>query len=227
MIYESIHQLTSSKKKKNDETVLLMVKVFAASIFKHHDEKPIFLTTHSEVGFLNFFMRSTAREFIAFQSRFVASRTPHGTRQYVEIQDFEQMKVRACAYTNSDGLCCVVLIDDTYPQRVAHGLVSEMLVEFSQLHSGRWEGLQQDVTMPFAKGDELLAKFQDPEKADKLTKIRSDIEEVKNLAMKTLDDLMNRGEKLDDLVAKSNDLNAMSKKFYTDAKKNNQCCRLY
>ena len=38
--------------------------------------------------------------------------------------------------------------------------------------------------------------------------------------------VLQRGEKLDDLVAKSSDLSAQSKMFYTTAKKQNSCCSL-
>ena len=36
--------------------------------------------------------------------------------------------------------------------------------------------------------------------------------------------LLERGEKLDDLVAKSDELSAQSKMFYKTAKKTNACC---
>jgi synaptobrevin family protein YKT6 len=36
--------------------------------------------------------------------------------------------------------------------------------------------------------------------------------------------VLQRGEKLDDLVAKSSDLSAQSKMFYKSAKKQNSCC---
>ncbi len=36
--------------------------------------------------------------------------------------------------------------------------------------------------------------------------------------------VLERGEKLDDLVAKSSDLSTQSKMFYTSAKKQNSCC---
>lgn len=38
------------------------------------------------------------------------------------------------------------------------------------------------------------------------------------------DQVLQRGEKLDDLVAKSSDLSAQSKAFYKTAKKQNSCC---
>jgi hypothetical protein len=39
-----------------------------------------------------------------------------------------------------------------------------------------------------------------------------------------MEGLLKRGEKLDDLVQKSDELSTQSKMFYKTAKKNNQCC---
>ncbi len=40
----------------------------------------------------------------------------------------------------------------------------------------------------------------------------------------TIESVLQRGEKLDDLVSKSEDLGLQSKAFYTTAKKTNACC---
>ena len=43
-------------------------------------------------------------------------------------------------------------------------------------------------------------------------------------AEKTIESVLERGEKLDSLVARSENLSAQSKMFYTTAKKQNSCC---
>ena len=40
----------------------------------------------------------------------------------------------------------------------------------------------------------------------------------------TIDNILERGEKLDDLVARSDELSATSKQFYKQARKTNSCC---
>lgn len=42
----------------------------------------------------------------------------------------------------------------------------------------------------------------------------------------TIEAVLERGEKLDDLVAKSEGLSMQSKAFYKTAKKTNACCRM-
>jgi synaptobrevin family protein YKT6 len=43
---------------------------------------------------------------------------------------------------------------------------------------------------------------------------------------KTIDEILVRGERLDDLVDRTADLSSQSKQFYKVAKKHNSCCSL-
>lgn len=47
-----------------------------------------------------------------------------------------------------------------------------------------------------------------------MSKIQTDLDETKIILHNTIEALLQRGEKLDDLVAKSDDLSAQSKMFY-------------
>lgn len=66
--------------------------------------------------------------------------------------------------------------------------------------------------------------MQDPVQADKLTKIQQDLDETKIILHKTIESVLDRGEKLDQLVDKSNDLSLASQMFYKQARKTNSCC---
>ena len=68
--------------------------------------------------------------------------------------------------------------------------------------------------------------MQDPAQADKLTKIQRDLDETKVVLHKTIESMLERGEKLDNLVDKSNDLSIASQMFYKQAKKTNSCCKM-
>ena len=67
---------------------------------------------------------------------------------------------------------------------------------------------------------------QDHTAADKIAKIQKDLDETKIILHQTIDSVLKRGEKLDALVDKSNDLSLASQMFYKQAKKTNSCCRL-
>lgn len=54
--------------------------------------------------------------------------------------------------------------------------------------------------------------------------IQKELDETKIVLHKTIESVLERGEKIDSLVAKSDGLSAQSKMFYTQAKKQNSCC---
>merc|ERR1711879_782022 len=103
---------------------------------------------------------------------------------------------------------------------------SEAVRIFLERCQGKWEEASGDMQLPCPEIEELFQKFQNPAEADKLTKVETDLEEVKGLVMQSLDDLLKRGESLDQLMAKSKDLSNTSVQFYRTAKKNNQCCKM-
>lgn len=70
----------------------------------------------------------------------------------------------------------------------------------------------------------LFPLFQDPATVDPMTKVQNELDETKIILHNTIASVLERGEKLDDLVAKSEGLSMQSKTFYKTAKKTNSCC---
>ena len=54
--------------------------------------------------------------------------------------------------------------------------------------------------------------------------VQKELEDTTAILHKTIDGVLERGVKLDQLVDKSNDLSMQSKMFYKQAKKTNSCC---
>ena len=88
----------------------------------------------------------------------------------------------------------------------------------------RWRTAAGDSTECDDLVTASLGKFQDPAQADKLLKIQRELDETKIVLHKTIDSVLARGEKLDNLVEKSSDLSMASQMFYKQARKSNQCC---
>ena len=61
---------------------------------------------------------------------------------------------------------------------------------------------------------EYIVKYQDPQQADSIMKIQRELDETKIVLHKTIESVLERGEKIDTLVEKSNDLSAQSRMFY-------------
>ncbi|KAM6235118.1 synaptobrevin homolog YKT6 [Porphyrio hochstetteri] len=103
-------------------------------------------------------------------------------------------------------------------------LVSQVLDEFSrQVSRTEWPS-GSPATISYAALDGYLSKYQNPRDADPMTRVQAELDETKIILHNTMESLLERGEKLDDLVSKSEVLGAQSKAFYKTARKQNSCC---
>lgn len=127
-------------------------------------------------------------------------------------------------YVRADNLAGVLIADHEYPQRVAHTLLTKVLDDFTaKIPASLWPtGSEDSIEFPTLRA--YLAKYQDPREGDALTKIQDDLDETKIILRNTIEAVLDRGEKLDDLVEKSAQLSYQSKAFYKTAKKTNACC---
>ena len=201
----------------------VMVQVISVILYKYETSNSVELSSHHNLSRVDFFKRSTVRDFIKFHARTVVTRTSRGQRQTIQ---FENDVGKCCVYVQENGLAGAVITDNDYPMRVAFTLLNEALKRF-EARAFPWQSIDRDTELDFKEGAELLAKFQNPEEADKIPKITKELEEVKSIVVKSMDDILKRGETLDALMQKSNDLSDVSRQFYRTAKKNNQCCKMY
>jgi len=199
------------------------MKVTALSLWKWNgqDVDPFVLGRAEDVAEFGFFQRPSVREMLVFISRTVAKRVALGARVSVE-QDAYVVHV-----SNKQGLIAVAVVDQEYPSRSAFCVLAAMIEEYENGVMGEsWRALNADD----ARGDEtlegMLVKYQDPGAADKILKIQRELDDTKIVLHKTIDSVLARGEKLDNLVDKSTDLSLASQMFYKQAKKQNQCCTM-
>eukprot|EP00038_Savillea_parva_P008005 m.174013 g.174013 ORF g.174013 m.174013 type:complete len:200 (-) comp13768_c0_seq1:384-983(-) len=196
-----------------------MVKVMALAVLVKRGNSGHTCAIAKDVSSYGYFQRSSAAEFLGFFAKTVAERTPNGSRQSIEEDN-----VTFHAHCRPDGLVGVVACDAEYPWRVAFSLIGKMLDEFSTKYPSpdMWTGNEKDT--PYADIKEHIVRYQNPEEADAIQKIYKELDETKDILHKNLDTLLDRGEKLDDLVSKSEGLSSSSKMFYKQAKKTNSCC---
>ena len=128
----------------------------------------------------------------------------------------------------SDGLCGCVTCDSEYPARVAFTLLSKILEDFDTNHAAgtakSWVGVKEDDCIIYPALDAAIEKYQNPAEADQITRIQQNLDDTKEVLHNTIDSVLQRGEKLEDLVERSGELSAQSKLFYKQAKRANSCC---
>lgn len=127
-------------------------------------------------------------------------------------------------YVRSDQLAGVLIADHEYPQRVAHTLITKVLEEFALNTDPELWPTATEASINFNLLPTYLARYQNPKEADALTKIQNDLDETKIILRDTIQAVLERGENLDNMVLKSENLSMQSKAFYKTAKKTNSCC---
>ena len=123
----------------------------------------------------------------------------------------------------SDGLCGTVTCDSEYPPRVAFSLLTKLLEDFSvQIPSWRTEKKNESIVWPPL--EDAVQRYQNPSNADPIMRIQKNLYETRDVLHNTIETVLQRGEKLEDLVERSGELSAQSKLFYKQAKRANSCC---
>ncbi|KAJ3287433.1 palmitoyltransferase [Rhizoclosmatium sp. JEL0117] len=196
-----------------------MPKVFSIAVA---DNSGRILAAEHDLSTFNYFQRGSVQEFLGFFIKTAVERTQRGQRQKIE----EQGTYVGHVYVRGDGLAGVIVTDIEYPTRSAFTIVNKILEEFSsKFPASQWAGMNPGTTAAvYPELKQQLVKYQDPHAADPLLRVQRDLDETKIVLHKTMESLLNRGEVLDDLVQRSDQLSSQSKMFYKTAKSTNSCC---
>jgi len=201
------------------------MKILGISVLRFNDDlkEALMLVQATKLDDFGFFQRGSVKEMITFFAKTITARTPLGSRQSVQNEDYY-----VHVYYRADGLCGCVTCDAEYPQRVAYSLLAKVLDEFDaafpQGTKKYWRGIQLAEAITWPPLDAMILKYQDPAEADQIVKIQKNLDETRDVLHNTIDSVLQRGEKLEDLVERSGELSTQSKMFYKQAKRANSCC---
>lgn len=149
----------------------------------------------------------SVKQFTTFVSKTVAKRVELGQRSSIEHEGY-----LVHVHVRTNGLAAVAVCDAEYPPRVAFTLLMKVQEDFMELYTdSAWMGASSEMSFP--QLEEAVRKYQDPHEADAIMKIQKDLDDTKIILHKTIDSVLERGVKLDNLVEKSTDLSAQSKMY--------------
>lgn len=196
------------------------MKILGIGLLRYNPdvEDPVMLIQACELTNFGFFQRGSVREMITFFNKTIAKRTTPGQRQSVQNEEYY-----VHVFMRTDGLCATATCDSEYPPRVAFSLLSKIMEEFDAAVP-TWKTEKRNEAVVWPQLEVLLAKYQDPASADQIMKIQKNLDETRDVLHSTIDSVLQRGEKLEDLVERSGELSAQSKLFYKQAKRANSCC---
>jgi synaptobrevin family protein YKT6 len=192
------------------------MKVHYLGVLRNDEAPAVELVAQKDLSNWGRFTQGSVGEFMTLFSKTVAERTKPGARQDIEEQDFVFH-----VYARSEGIAGVMITDKDYPSLPAHTVLSKIIDEFLVQNP---EAGEDGAPTSFPDLRKYLAESQNPEDVSSIMKIQRELDETKIVLHKTIESVLERGEKIDDLVAKSEGLSAQSKMFYSQAKKQNSCC---
>lgn len=197
------------------------MKIYYIGILRSSGDKALELTSARDLSQFSFFERNGVSQFMTFFAETVSQRTQPGQRQSVEEGNYI-----GHTYTRSEGISGIIITDKDYPVRPAYTLINKILEEYLSLHpKSDWENIDKaNETLQYGQLEAYLKKYQDPTQADSIMKVQQELDDTKVVLHKTIEGVLQRGEKLDSLVDKSEALSSSSRMFYKQAKKINSCC---
>uniref|UniRef100_A0A093UXH3 Synaptobrevin homolog YKT6 n=1 Tax=Talaromyces marneffei PM1 TaxID=1077442 RepID=A0A093UXH3_TALMA len=180
------------------------MKIYYMGILRNETKPALELCGEKDLSSFSRFTRENYNEFMMLFTKTVAA--------------FHSM--------SRDGIAGVIVSDSEYPPLVAQQLLSKITDEFisKHPHSEYANTNLPERSLSFPQLADYIKKYQDPSQADSIMKIQQELDQTKIVLHKTIESVLERGEKIDSLVAKSDGLSAQSKMFYTQAKKQNSCC---
>ena len=84
----------------------------------------------------------------------------------------------AHAYTNLQGLSCVIICDREYPPRVAFALINRVVEEFMAIFP-RDVWMVASSKLDFPKLKDMLQRYQDPHAADPIMRVQKELDDTK------------------------------------------------
>ena len=148
----------------------------------------------------------------------VAERTRPGVRQ-----DIEEKSYTFHCYGSTAGVAGLIISDAEYPALVAHQLLSKIVDEFTSTNPRSSYSSTSVIKIPYPQLKDYIVKYQDPNQADSIMKVQRELDETKIVLHKTIESVLERGEKIDSLVQKSVRRQKYPSAQETDA---NECDRM-
>jgi len=110
-------------------------------------------------------------------------------------------------YITESGVCFLCVAEDVFPRRVCFSFLERIKNEFIARGS---------VSKSFLKAE--MEFFSTNPDADKIRKVQTEVDEVKDIMMENIDRILTRGERLEDIDRKTDDLRFQSTQFSKKAK---------
>lgn len=170
---------------------------------------------------INFFARGKTEELMRFASRTISARTGPSVATHITEDDkfpFSAFVWAGASSISASHLVAVAITDSRYPQRVGLSVCRAALDACARCPES-----STDATPPSNAAVAAIRTEYATPAGDKLVKLQAGVDEVRVQMMRNIELLMERGEKIEDLAARSQDLSTSAKSFVRTSRKLNRC----
>lgn len=181
------------------------------------------LCIHDKLGSFSFFSRSRYRQFMRMICR-------EGVKVHCYDEPYvgtriDDWAVHILRSHRNPFLFGAIISSKSYNRAVCKKMLVDLLEDLHTSFKGDFKKINRDIQLVDFSHPLKLLEFENAESYCRVTKLRGDIDNVKEIMLNTVDVVLERSVKIEDLVEKSSDLSESSKIFYRRAKSlNSRCC---
>ncbi|KAL6750848.1 R-SNARE protein, VAMP71-family [Haematococcus lacustris] len=119
-----------------------------------------------------------------------------------------------------DGLTCMVMAEESSGRRIPFAFLDDIRARFYASYGNAREALAYEYSTDFGPVlAERMAFFGNDPAADTITRVKGELLEVKNIMIENIEKVLERGEKLDLLVDKTDNLQETAFTFRREARR--------
>jgi len=207
-------------------------KLLSCILFAWNDQKPLTLAVHYLTDEFSFWTRGGVQQACMFISRTVISHTELGKYQTVTPENSKELDPNTVltdyychVIVQPNKLAIATVTSKAYPRRVAFEVMRDIIAKFEAAQPN-WSGQAAagvDKQIDFPYMIKICKSYEDPRKSDNILKIQNQLDETKDLMIQNIDQILKRGETIQELVDRTEDLEMSSKVFFQNADKLNSC----
>ena len=176
-----------------------MVKLLCLAVFRRvKNGAPIQIAYISNLSDVSRWTALAANPHMRFVMRTLVQRLKEST----ESVFLEHRTAHILVQENGLSICAIT--DPDYPQAVAFDLLNQTARWYVKDFPNWHEHVEDNYAPKFM--EDLLAKFQHP--ADRLMHMRKELQESKGQTVKTVDQILDKGESLESLAKTSKDMDS-------------------
>eukprot|EP00730_Choanoeca_flexa_P008320 TRINITY_DN12475_c0_g9_i2.p1 TRINITY_DN12475_c0_g9~~TRINITY_DN12475_c0_g9_i2.p1 ORF type:complete len:253 (+),score=47.67 TRINITY_DN12475_c0_g9_i2:41-760(+) len=123
-------------------------------------------------------------------------------------------------YIREEGIVYLCLADEGFGRRIPFAFLAQISKDFSPYKNGAHKAIAYGYNREFSPVlQRQMAAYSKNGGADPLAKARGEVDAVKNVMVENIQKVLQRGEQIDIMVDKAEDLEGEAKRFQTSARK--------